>query len=581
VFLDKDQVLLSNRLVYEELGWIFKARFIAGFTTLIAFGFARLIGLFEYPFWLFAIAPLFEMFINQPYKFIIDRMKKPENLGFINQIIDVIVITYGIHFVGGMDMFIGLLSYPLVIINASILYNPRRSYIIANLASICYALLVYLEYNNIIPGIPALNISIGGGYRLLYVLLVWPSFNLIAFHTSLLSSALHKKKEDLHSANLKLLRENSDRLSVEKALRESKEKYKSIFSSFIDLYYQADMNGVVTNVSPSCFRLSGFTQEDIIGKEVSIFYPQPDQRLSLLKQLLQNGAVNDFEIALRGKDGRTIPVSVNSRVIYDGDNRPLRIEGTIRDITVRKHAEDNLRMLSARNEALLAAIPDIIMEVDKNKIYTWANQAGFEFFGSDVIGRPAEKYFEGEQKTYDIVKPLFNGSNDIIYVESWQRRRDGHKRLLAWWCRVLKDSDGQVIGALSSARDITEIKHAEKRLLQSEQKYRSLIESMHDGVGYVDLDENILFANVAMCDMLGYSQAELYGLNLRQVVIADDVDKILAGTKRRLLKEHDKYEITVKRKDGQTRQISVSGTPLLDDNGKVIGSVGIFTIFRN
>jgi len=504
-------------------------------------------------------------------------MKKPDNLGFINQIIDVIVITYGIYFLGGMDMFVGLLFYPLAIIMASMLFKPRRSYIIANLSSLCYAALVYLEYNNLIPHIQALNITMDGNHRLLFVLLVWPCFNLIAFHTSFSSSALHKRREELRAANLKLLQENNDRLQTEKALFESKEKYKSIFESFIDLYYQTDMNGIVTNISPSCYRLSGFPQEEIIGKAVSLFYPQPEQRQALLKQLLQNGVVNDFEITLGIKDGRSIPVSVNSRIIYNSENQPVRIEGTIRDIAARKNTEDKLRELSARNEVILDAIPDIIMEVDSDKIYTWANPAGFEFFGQDVIGQPADRYFEGEQNTYDLVKPLFNGSNDIIYVESWQRRQDGQKRLLAWWCRVLKDSDGQVTGALSSARDITEIRHAEKRLLQSEQKYRSFIESMCDGVGYVDLDENLLFANMALCDILGYSQTELIGMNLRQIVIKEDLDKILAGTKRRLRKEHDKYELTVKRKDGQTRQISISVTPLMDYSGRVIGSVGIFT----
>ncbi|MCX6568097.1 MAG: ATP-binding protein [Candidatus Aminicenantes bacterium] len=121
-------------------------------------------------------------------------------------------------------------------------------------------------------------------------------------------------------------------------------------------------------------------------------------------------------------------------------------------------------IVSRRNDAILAAIPDIIMEVDDDKVYTWANRAGLDFFGEDVIGKEAAFYFEGEQETYQTVKPLFNGHEGVIYVESWQRRKDGEKRLLAWWCRVLKDEKGRVIGALSSARDITELKRTEKSL---------------------------------------------------------------------------------------------------------------------
>ena len=131
----------------------------------------------------------------------------------------------------------------------------------------------------------------------------------------------------------------------------------------------------------------------------------------------------------------------------------------------RYRAAEALREVSLRQAALLAAVPDIIMEVDDNKVYTWANSAGLQFFGEDVIGKEAAFYFEGEQDTYQIVKPMFNGHEAVIYVESWQRRRDGEKRLLAGWCRVLKDDNGRVTGALSSARDITERKRAEEALV--------------------------------------------------------------------------------------------------------------------
>jgi PAS domain S-box-containing protein len=135
-----------------------------------------------------------------------------------------------------------------------------------------------------------------------------------------------------------------------------------------------------------------------------------------------------------------------------------------KEVTERKRAEEALRKLSARQSALLDAVPDIVVEVDDDKVYTWANQAGLEFFGEDVIGKEAAIYFVGEQDTYNVVNPLFGGAENVIYVESWQWRKDGQKRLLGWWCRVLKDENGAVTGALSSARDITERKQAENEI---------------------------------------------------------------------------------------------------------------------
>jgi len=148
------------------------------------------------------------------------------------------------------------------------------------------------------------------------------------------------------------------------------------------------------------------------------------------------------------------------------------VENLQKEITERRQAEEALLFLSARQEALLSAIPDIVMEVDSNKVYTWANQPGIEFFGEDVIGREAAYYFEGEQDTYGLVKPIFNGNENVIYVESRQRRKDGEKRLLAWWCRVLKDEDGNITGALSTAHDITERRRAEERLKEQLEELR-------------------------------------------------------------------------------------------------------------
>jgi len=140
-------------------------------------------------------------------------------------------------------------------------------------------------------------------------------------------------------------------------------------------------------------------------------------------------------------------------------------------------SENKFRILSVRQNAILSAVPDILMEVDNNKVYTWANPAGLEFFGEDVIGKDASFYFEGEQNTYSVVKPLFAGDEKVIYVESWQRRMDGEKRLLAWHCKMLNDSNGNVTGALSSAIDITESKHVEDEILQLNQSLEAKVEA--------------------------------------------------------------------------------------------------------
>ncbi|MBA4388492.1 MAG: hypothetical protein C0404_10960, partial [Verrucomicrobia bacterium] len=168
-------------------------------------------------------------------------------------------------------------------------------------------------------------------------------------------------------------------------------------------------------------------------------------------------------------------------------NRIENLESMVNERTSElRKANEDLGTISKRQEAVLSAVPDIIMEVNNSRVYTWANRAGVEFFGEDVIGKEAAFYFEGEQETYGKVQPLFDGNEQTIYVESWQRRKDGAKRLLAWWCRVLKDAHGRATGALSTAHDMTEIKLTEMEMRWKTALLEAQVNATIDGILIVD-----------------------------------------------------------------------------------------------
>jgi len=244
------------------------------------------------------------------------------------------------------------------------------------------------------------------------------------------------------------------------------------------------------------FKIAGLEAGTFAGtlQQASTGIIRPDDQQAIQQQIEQMVAEKrtwPMQFRIVRPDGQERLLQSGSEFILDEHGTPVKCVGIHHDITERIHTEATLRALVTRQEALLAALPDIIMQVDQNKVYTWANQAGLDFFGPDVIGHEAADYFEGEQETYDMVQPLFDGNEDVIYVESWQRRRDGQKRLLAWWCRVLKDEHGNVTGALSSARDITKQRQAEKALQQSEERYQSFVSQIFEGIYRTEFDRPI------------------------------------------------------------------------------------------
>ena len=249
-----------------------------------------------------------------------------------------------------------------------------------------------------------------------------------------------------------------------------RETLSSIYNTVGDVIFQLaverDEVYRFVSINPAFCRVTGLTAEQIVGKAVHEVIPEPSLSMVLenYREAIRSKSPVTWEETSDYPSGRLIG-EVRVAPLFDEHGHCTHLVGSVHDITERRSAENLLRALSSRQEAILAAVQDIIMEVDNRKVYTWANKSGFDFFGEDVIGKEAAFYFEGEQDTYGIVQPLFNGAEEVFYVESWQRRKDGQKRLLAWWCRVLKDERGKVTGALSSAQDITERKRSEEQIM--------------------------------------------------------------------------------------------------------------------
>jgi PAS domain S-box-containing protein len=259
----------------------------------------------------------------------------------------------------------------------------------------------------------------------------------------------------------------------------------------------------------------------------------PEDRPAALARMEAALAVDNplhmAEYRLRTGSGDWLWVHVRGRVVaQDADGRPLRSAGTLADISERKrtelllqarHDEENrarqaLEAERARLKTLVRTIPDLVWLKDPDGIYLACNPVFERFFGAGeaaIVGRtdydflPAElaDFFRDKDRAASATgKPCVN--------EEWLTfAEDGYRGLFETIKTPMFDGEGRLIGVLGVARDITQDRRLQDALRKSEAKYRSLFETMNQGVVYQDADGRIVSVNPAAERILGLRQEEL------------------------------------------------------------------------
>ena len=135
---------------------------------------------------------------------------------------------------------------------------------------------------------------------------------------------------------------------------------------------------------------------------------------------------------------------------------------------------------------------------------------------------------------------------------------------------------GHLLGFHSIIHDISSRKAVEEALQRSETRFRTLVESIGEGVAAVDVDERFTFINGAAAEMFGVDQSTFLGQSLRDFVSDDDWKLVLDQTARRKAGQTGRYELDITRRDGSVRNIIVNATPRRDSGERYVGATAVF-----
>lgn len=302
-----------------------------------------------------------------------------------------------------------------------------------------------------------------------------------------------------------------------------------------------------------------------------------DQFAETTAKLVAHPEIKNFDLLIF-KDGK----------IYERYSQPQMLDGKIvgrvlsfRDITERRRAEEALRESQQRYQQLFDSNPHPVWVYDLEtlqflavnaealKSYGYTREEFLEMTLKDI--RPLEEV--GVLLEY--VKQAAEAKTEFTHTVK-HRKKDGTPIDVEISSQPIKFGDREA--RLVLATDITERKLADAALRQSEAKFRMLVESTSEGLLQVDADDCIEFVNSRFCEMVGYSEAELLKTDWTRLMLKEDGREFINQVNERRRKGiSDRYEIRLKNKSGEELWVIVGGAPITDSDGKMTGSLGVFT----
>jgi PAS domain S-box-containing protein len=283
----------------------------------------------------------------------------------------------------------------------------------------------------------------------------------------------------------------------------------------------------------------------------------------------------DFRIVLNNGEERT--VHLKSEFVMNNKNIPVRIKGTVQDITERKKSEEKIQTLAN----IVKSSNDAIGTISLDDIITSCNEEAELVYGypvEELLGKRvsilAPPHLCDETKK---LSELIKQGEKIRHHETSRLRKDGKIIYVSITLSPVFDSSGKLIAISFISRDITERKRVEEKLRESEEKYRNIVETANEGIFIIDAEAIVTFANKKMADMLGYTLEEVVGRAIWDFTTEEDKAIIKLNQERRRQGINESYELKLICKGGSSLWVLISAKSLFDKDGKFMGSISMLT----
>src|SRR5450830_14553 len=368
------------------------------------------------------------------------------------------------------------------------------------------------------------------------------------------------------------------------ALRESERRYRLLFEDMTtgvalhEMVYDEQGNPVeyrFLDANQAFEQLTGLSVGSILGRTVLEVLPGMEQRrIETYAKVVQTGTPVLFE-----EYSSALGKWFETRAFRTARNQFATI---FTDITDRKQMETNLQEARKMAERYLNVAAEVILGLDAQGIITLLNDSGHRLLGyapGELIGK---NWFdtclpeEARTEVHGVFAKLMDGQYaDVQIYENSVITRNGNRLDLLWHNTLLRDTDGRIVGALSSAQDITERKRAEDKLQVAQLQWSQFLEASPDPMWIKDPSGRYVAASKtyfhvdqsAEDNIIGKTDAECFPPEKAAVYVADDRVAIETGA--------SEGEFTAVGDDSKLRTFLTKKVVLRAPDGSVVGTLGV------
>jgi len=368
--------------------------------------------------------------------------------------------------------------------------------------------------------------------------------------------------------------------SLTKIVRETKENnnnnnnsleeiYKNVFENSAVAITVLDDQERIISWNKYTENLLGMTKEDLYLKPINSLYPPEEWQKIREENIREKGMQHHLETKMYRKNNETFDVDISLSVLRDTNGNITGSIGIIRDISEHKKAESQLH-------SLMECSNDSIYLLDRKGEYLLVNNEllnRLNLSSDEVIGKKYNEIHSPEE-TARVLEKI----NKVF--ETGLALEDEHIGNIVdkWFLRTMspvKDTiNGEIIAVAIISKDITERKVMEKKLIESEDNYRTIFENSAVAITVTDDQERIISWNKYTEDLLGLSKEDLYMQPINSLYPEEEWQKIRQENIRQKGMQHH-LETKMNRKNSEPLDVDISLSVLRDTNGNITGSIGV------